>query len=115
MRDEQRKPKEIEREEEEDEQLTFMATKPLNGMNKTVMKLRSPSQTRHFRPYILPHSPISSTTGHVSKSYFLFYYLLWFFKKKTFPYPKMSTPKSPPLSSSYKLSPPGFFPNSFSD
>ena len=28
--------------------LTVMATKPLNGMNKTVMKLRSPSQARHL-------------------------------------------------------------------
>jgi hypothetical protein len=34
--------------ERERERVTVLATKPLNGMNKTTMELRSPSQTRHL-------------------------------------------------------------------
>jgi hypothetical protein len=45
--------------------LTVLATKPLNGMNKAVMKLGSPSQTRHLWSYILPHGPTPPTTTHL--------------------------------------------------
>lgn len=63
-----------------------MASKPLNCMNKTVMKLRSPSQTRHFRSYILPNCPISSTTRHVFVFVFSFFtlYDLYFSQKNSF-------------------------------
>lgn len=41
-----------------------MATKSVNGMNKTSMKLGSPSQTRNFWSYVLPHCSTSPTTSH---------------------------------------------------
>lgn len=44
--------------------LTFLASKPLNGLNKAAVKIRSPSQTRHFWPYVWSHRSISSTRTH---------------------------------------------------
>lgn len=46
--------------------LTMMTTKGVNGMNKATVQLRSPSQTRDLRSYILPHCSFSSTTTHWS-------------------------------------------------
>lgn len=52
--------------EKRKKRLTVLTTKPVDGMNKTVMKLRSPSQTRNLWSYVLSHCTTTpSTTPHL--------------------------------------------------
>lgn len=75
---------------------------PESISNEALSTLYTASQPHFFHKWSCLNLIFSSTSCFGSSKK----------KQKTCcPCPKMSSPKSPPLSSSYKLSPPGFFPN----
>lgn len=45
-----------------------MTAETLDGMDEALVELRSPSQPRDLRPYVLPHGPTPPTRPHLYPS-----------------------------------------------